>query len=319
MLAHELPHSALLRMNQLLAMRAFARVIDTGSFSRASDQLGLPRSTVSKLIGDLEVHLGNKLMHRTTRTVAATAEGMAYYQQSVRLLAELDAMDHAMRGQKRKPRGHLRIDAPASFATSLLIPALPAFHREYPDITLALGVSDRPANIVGEGVDCVIRAGEVQQLSMVGRKLLDLHYGTYASPAYLERAGTPRTPADLAQHVRLGYFFAATTKPNPLVFERCDERLEIEVSELSTNDGNGLLALLRAGLGIGQHFTRMVQPAIDAGELTPVLQEWRRPAMPFHILYPPNRHQNARLTVFVDWLIDTFRDQGGPGDRPLTR
>ncbi|WP_314438828.1 LysR family transcriptional regulator [Massilia timonae] len=306
-------------MNQLLAMRAFARVIDTGSFSRASDQLGLPRSTVSKLIGDLEVHLGNKLMHRTTRTVAATAEGMAYYQQSVRLLAELDAMDHAMRGQKRKPRGHLRIDAPASFATSLLIPALPAFHREYPDITLALGVSDRPANIVGEGVDCVIRAGEVQQLSMVGRKLLDLHYGTYASPAYLERAGTPRTPADLAQHVRLGYFFAATTKPNPLIFERCDERLEIEASELSTNDGNGLLALLRAGLGIGQHFTRMVQPAIDAGELTPVLQEWRRPAMPFQILYPPNRHQNARLTVFVDWLIDTFRDLGDPGDRPLTR
>lgn len=306
-------------MNQLLAMRAFARVIDTGSFSRASDQLGLPRSTVSKLIGDLEIHLGNKLMHRTTRTVAATAEGMAYYQQSVRLLAELDAMDHAMRGQKRKPRGHLRIDAPASFATSLLIPALPAFHREYPDITLALGVSDRPANIVGESVDCVIRAGEVQQLSMVGRKLLDLHYGTYASPAYLERAGTPRTPADLAQHVRLGYFFAATTKPNPLVFERGEERLDIEASELSTNDGNGLLALLRAGLGIGQHFTRMVQPAIDAGELTPVLQEWSRPAMPFHILYPPNRHQNARLTVFVDWLIDTFRDQGDPGGRPLTR
>jgi len=306
-------------MNQLLAMRAFARVIETGSFSRASDQLGLPRSTVSKLIGDLEVHLGNKLMHRTTRTVTATAEGMAYYQQSVRLLAELDAMDHSMRGQKRKPHGHLRIDAPASFATSLLIPALPAFHREYPDITLALGVSDRPANIVGEGVDCVIRAGEVQQLSMVGRKLLELHYGTYASPAYLERAGMPRTPADLERHVRLGYFFAATNKANPLVFERGDERLDIEASELSTNDGNGLLALLRAGMGIGQHFARMVQPALDAGELTPILQEWRRPAMPFHILYPPNRHQNARLTVFVDWLIDTFRDQGAPGGMLLTR
>jgi len=260
-------------MNQLLAMRAFVRVIDTGSFSRASDQLGLPRSTVSKLIGDLEAHLDNKLMHRTTRAIAATAEGMAYYRQSTRLLAELDAMDHAMRGQKRKPRGHLRIDAPASFATSLLAPALPAFHLEYPDITLALGISDRPADIIGEGVDCVIRAGEVQTLSMVGRKLVDLDYGTFASRTYLDRNGTPRTPADLERHVCLGYFFAATTKPNPLTFERDGERLEIEASALSTNDGNGLLALLRAGMGIGQHFTRMVRPAIDAGDLVPILQE----------------------------------------------
>ena len=295
-------------MNQLLAMRAFVRVIDTGSFSRAADQLGLPRSTVSKLIGDLEAHLGNKLMHRTTRTVAATAEGAEYYQHASRLLTELDEMDHAMRGQKRKPRGHLRIDAPASFSTSLLIPALPAFHREYPDITLALGISDRPANILGEGVDCVIRAGAIQEMSMVGRKLVDLHYGTFAAPAYLARAGTPRTPAELDRHVRLGYFFAATTKPNPLIFERGGERLDIEASDLSTNDGNGVLALMLAGMGIGQHFTRMVWPWIDAGELVPILAEWRRPPMPFHILYPPNRHQNARLSVFVDWLIETFRD-----------
>lgn len=295
-------------MNQLLAMRAFVRVLDTGSFSRASDQLGLPRSTVSKLIGDLEAHLGNKLMHRTTRTVAATAEGAEYYGHASRLLSELDAMDHAMRGQKRKPSGHLRIDAPASFATLLLIPALPAFHAEYPDITLALGISDRPANIVGEGVDCVIRAGEIHDLSMVGRKLVDLQYGTFAAPAYLARAGTPAMPAELDRHTRLGYFFAATTRPNPLIFERGSERLEIESSELSTNDGNGVLALMLAGMGIGQHFTRMVQSSIDSGELLPILQDWGRPAMPFHILYPPNRHQNARLTVFVDWLIETFRD-----------
>ena len=307
-MTYVLPFSQRSRMNQLLAMRAFVRVIDTGSFSRASDQLGLPRSTVSKLIGDLEGYLGNKLMHRTTRTVAITAEGAEYYRQASRLLAELDAMDHAMRGQKRKPHGHLRIDAPASFSTSLLIPALPTFHLEYPDITLALGISDRPANILGEGVDCVIRAGEIHDLSMIGRKLVDLQYGTFASPAYLARAGTPRTPADLDRHTRVGYFFAATTKSNPLIFERAGERVEIASSALSTNDGNGVLALMRAGLGVGQHFTRMVQPWIDAGELVPILQDWRRPLMPFHILYPPNRHQNARLLVFVDWLIDTFRD-----------
>lgn len=295
-------------MNQLLAMRAFVRVVDTGSFSRASDQLGMPRSTVSKLIGDLETHLGNQLMLRTTRSVAPTAEGLAYYRQAARLLAELDEADNAMRGQKRKPRGHLRIDAPAAFATSLLVPALPRFQQAYPDITLALGISDRPANIIGEGVDCVIRAGDIGELSMVGRKLFDLDYGTYASPAYLARAGMPDSPAELERHVCLGYFFAATARPNPLIFERDGKRVEIEAGECSTNDGNGLLAMLLADMGIGQHFVRMVQPQVDAGALVPILREWRRPLMPFHILYPPNRHRNARLTVFVDWLIDAFRD-----------
>jgi len=295
-------------MNQLLAMRAFVRVVDTGSFSRASDQLGMPRSTVSKLIGDLETHLGNQLMLRTTRSVAPTAEGLAYYRQAARLLAELDEADNAMRGQKRKPRGHLRIDAPAAFATSLLVPALPRFQQAYPDITLALGISDRPANIIGEGVDCVIRAGDIGELSMVGRKLFDLDYGTYASPAYLARAGMPDSPAELERHVCVGYFFAATARPNPLIFERDGKRVEIEAGECSTNDGNGLLAMLLADMGIGQHFVRMVQPQVDAGTLVPILREWRRPLMPFHILYPPNRHRNARLTVFVDWLIDAFRD-----------
>lgn len=294
-------------LNQLLAIRAFVRVVETGSFSRASDQLGLPRSTLSKLVGDLEAHLGNGLLLRTTRSVAPTADGLEYYQHAARLLAELDAMDHAMRGQK-KPRGHLRIDAPAAFATSLLVPALPHFQREYPDITLALGISDRPANIVGEGVDCVIRAGELGDMAMVGRKLLDLHYGTFAAPAYLARAGVPRSPDDLDRHVCLGYFFAATSRPNPLVFERDGERVDIESSALSTNDGNGLLAMLLAGMGIGQHFTRMLQPAVQAGQLVPVLEDWDRAPMPFHILYPQNRHQNARLKVFVDWLIATFRD-----------
>jgi len=294
-------------MNQLLAMRTFVRVVDTGSFSRASDQLSLPRSTVSKLVGDLEAHLGNKLLHRTTRTVTATAEGLKYYHDAARLLADLDAMDHAIGGQRRKPRGHLRIDAPAAFATSILIPALPAFHSEYPDITIALGIGDRPVNIVGEGVDCVIRAGGIDELSMVGRKLLDLSYLTCAAPAYLARMGTPRSPADLSNHVRLGYFYAATSKPDPLVFEANSERIVIDAGELSTNDSNGLLALMLAGMGISQHFARVLQPFIERGELVPLLPDWHRPTLPFHILYPPSRHQSARLQVFVDWLIATFR------------
>lgn len=294
-------------MNQLLAMRAFVRVVETGSFSRASDQLALPRSSVSKLITDLEKHLGIKLMHRTTRALAPTSDGLEYYQHARRLVAELDEVDSALRGQTLKPGGHLRVDAPASFANCLLIPALVDFHREYPDITVALGISDRAVNIVGEGVDCVIRAGKLDDMAMIGRKVADLDYLTCAAPGYLESRGVPTSPQDLAQnHLNVGYFFTGSGKPEPLIFEQGDTRIEVGDCAFSTNEGNGLKEMLLAGLGVGQHFRSIVQYYVDTGQLVSVLPDWSRPTTPLHILYPPNRHQSARLKVFVEWVIRTF-------------
>lgn len=291
-------------MNQLLAMRAFVRVVETASFSRAADQLALPRSTVSKLITDLEKHLGIKLMHRTTRTVGTTSEGQDYYNHALRLIGDIDAVDNAVRGKKLKPRGHLRIDAPVSFANCLLIPALPDFRREYPDVTIALGISDRTVNIVGEGVDCAIRAGELRDMTMIARRIFNLQYVTCVSPIYLQRMGGPSSPADLqANHVKVGYFNAATGKPEPLIFENGTDRYEIDECAVSANEGNGLIGIMLAGLGVGQHLRRFVQPYLDSGELVAVLDDWTRPAIPFHIVYPPNRHQSARLKVFVEWVL----------------
>ena len=296
-------------MNQILAMRTFMRVVETGSFSRAAEQLALPRSTISKLISDLEAHLAIKLLNRTTRNVAPTTEGMAYYQEALRLIADMDAVDNAMRANKHKPQGHLRIDAPATFATQLLIPALADFQRQYPDITVALGISDRAVNIIGEGVDCVIRAGRLDELAMVGRHLVELDYITCASLSYLEQYGTPNHPSELeTKHTRLGYFIAATNQPMPMVLEKGSERFEMSVGSYSVNDGNGLLAMMLAGLGIGQHFARCLQPYIENGKLVPILTDWTRPSMPFHIIYPPNRHQSTRLKVFIEWLLATFND-----------
>ncbi|NVZ69639.1 LysR family transcriptional regulator [Pseudomonas costantinii] len=288
-------------------MRAFVRVVDTGSFSRASDQLALPRSTVSKLITDLEKHLGIKLMHRTTRALAPTFEGLEYYSHARRLVAELDEVDSAVRGQTLKPGGHLRVDAPASFANCLLIPALVDFHREYPAISIALGISDRAVNIVGEGVDCVIRAGKLDDMAMIGRKVADLEYVTCAAPSYLDDRGLPNSPEDLeSNHLKAGYFFAGSGKPEPLIFEKGDQRVVISDCAYSTNEGNGLKEMLLAGLGVGQHFKPIVQHYIDTGQLIRVLPDWSRPATPLHILYPPNRHQSARLKVFIEWVIRTF-------------
>ncbi len=294
-------------MNQLLAMRTFVRVVDTGSFSRASDQLALPRSTVSKLVTDLEKHLGIKLMHRTTRALAPTPEGLEYYRHARRLVDELDEVDSAARGQILKPGGHLRVDAPASFANCLLIPALPEFHREYPDISVALGISDRAVNIVGEGVDCVIRAGELEDMAMIGRKVADLEYLTCAAPSYLQRRGMPASPEDLQQnHLKVGYFFTGAGKPVPLMFEKYGQCIEVADCAFSTNEGNGLKEMLLAGLGVGQHFKSIVQYYVDTGQLISVLPDWSRPTTPLHILYPPNRHQSARLKVFTEWVMRTF-------------
>ncbi|MCR6475196.1 LysR family transcriptional regulator [Variovorax sp. ZS18.2.2] len=293
-------------MNQLLAMRAFVRVVDTGSFSRTADQLALPRSTVSKLITDLEKHLNIKLMQRTTRAVAPTSDGLAYYGHAMRWIAEMDSVESAVRGKKVKPSGHLRIDAPAVFANSLLIPELPEFHGKYPDITVAVGISDRPLNIVEEGVDCVIRAGKLDDMAMIGRRVTELQYVTCAAPAYLDRKGIPSSPDDLQLNHAAACYFFSTGKPELLIFERGAERFEIGNCVFSTNEGNGLKEMLLAGLGVGQHFRHIVQPYLDSGELVAVLEDWSRPAMPFHILYPPNRHQNARLKAFADWVVQKF-------------
>lgn len=294
-------------MNQLLAMRVFLRVVESESFTQAANQLFMPRSTVSKLITDLEKHLGIKLIHRTTRAVAITPEGLEYYSHALRIIGELDEVDNAIGDKKLKPGGHLRIDAPASFATCLLIPALPEFEQEYPDISLSLGVSDRTVNILGEGVDCAIRAGTLQDMSMIGRKICELRNIVCASPAYLQRRGTPTTPAEVAaSHIHAGYFFASSGKPDPLVFERDGEHISIDNGKYCTNDGSGLTSMMLAGLGIGQHMQAVVQPWLDSGELVEILPEWSRPSVSFHAIYPPNRHQSARLRVFIDWLVTRF-------------
>ncbi|MGE7993401.1 LysR family transcriptional regulator [Pseudomonas sp. NPDC089554] len=293
-------------MNQLLAMRAFARVIESGSFSRAAEQLDLPRSTVSKLISDLEKHLAIKLIQRTTRALTPTSDGLAYYRQAIRLLAELDEVDSAVRGRKLQAHGPLRIDAPASFANCLLIPALMEFNRQYPNITIALGISDRAVDIVSEGVDCVIRAGKPENLAMISRKITDLEYVTCAAPSYLRRMGTPLSPDDLQKnHRSVGYFFASN-KVEPLIFEQGTVRHEVGDHAFTTNEGNGLKEMLVAGAGVGQHFRSIVQHYFNTGQLVPLLEEWSRPTMPLHLLYPPNRHQNTRLKLFIDWVIQRF-------------
>jgi len=299
-------------MNQLLAMRVFVRVVQASSFVRAADSLDMPKTSVSKLIADLEEHLGVRLLQRTTRRLTVTADGLAYYERALQLLVELDDLDNSFSTAQGHARGKIRVDVGGSLARIVIIPALADFYARYPDIQIDMGVSDRPVDLISENVDCVIRGGPLTELSLVARPLGRSLWTTCAAPFYLERFGTPSDPRELErQHRMVSYQSARTGRVIPAHFERDGETIEIEGRGVfSVNESNAHLAAGLAGLGVIQTFNYTVQAHLERGELVAVLPDWQRPLHPFHVLYPPNRHLSNRVRVFIDWLRQLFARWG---------
>lgn len=295
-------------MDQLAAMRAFIRVVEAGTFTRAADLLDTPKPTVTKLIQSLEAHVRTKLLNRTTRRVTVTPDGAAYYERVVGLLTELDELDGSMTLSQASPRGRLRIDVGTSLAVLIIIPALPDFHARYPDIQIDLGVSDRPVDLIAENVDCVVRGGELTDQSLIARRIVELHFITCAAPSYLARHGEPRHPSDLERdHHVVSFFHPRTGRPIPFDFALGAERAEVRGRYIvSVNDSNAYVAAALVGLGVIQAPAFMVRPHLDAGTLQPVLSDWTVDPMPLHVVYPPNRHLSSKLRVFVDWIADLF-------------
>lgn len=296
-------------MDKFSAMQAYVRVVEAGTFTKAADSLNLPKPTVTRLIQTLETHLQTKLLNRTTRRVTVTADGAAYYDRAVRILGEMDELESSMSRAKANPRGRLRIDVGASVGQMLLIPALPDFHVRYPDIQIDLGVTDRPVDLVGENVDCVLRGGEITDQSLVARRIGEFHLVLAATPAYLKRHGMPRHPSELEddRHRVINYFSHRTGRPFPFNFQKGDERIELTGQHIvSVNDSNANLAAGLAGLGIVRTTTFMARPHFDSGALVPLLLDWCADTIPIHVVYPPNRHLSTKLRVFVDWAADLF-------------
>jgi DNA-binding transcriptional LysR family regulator len=300
-------------MDQLLAIRVYARVVETGSFTKAADTLKMPKATVTKLVQGLEAHLRVKLLQRTTRRLSVTAEGTAYYEQTARLMRELEDIDTSFGTAQGAPRGRLRVDIGASTASRIVIPALPEFHALHPDIALDLGVSDRHVDLIGENVDCVIRGGVLTDLSLVARRIGAAAMVTCATPAYLERYGTPHHPSELEDdgHRLVHYLSARSGRVAPFRFEREGRRIEIAGSQnhiVRVNESNAHFAAGLAGLGLMQTFLYQAGEAIARGQLVPVLADWQPEAYPFYIVYPQNRHPSNRLRVFIDWIAMRFAD-----------
>jgi len=296
-------------MDHLQAIRMFARVVETGSFTQASQSLDVPNATVSKWVRGLETHLGVRLLERTTRSVTVTTDGAAYYERTRHLLSELDDLEATLGRAQGSPRGPLRIDTGGAVASHILLPALPAFRARYPDIQLRLSVTDRTADLVSENIDCGIRNSAADP-DLVSRPIGKLGWMTCASPAWLARHGTPRHPRDiLARRMPVvGYFSASTGIVQSMRFRRGEQQITLEDmhSDVMVSDSSAQLAAALAGLGLIHTLEFMLRSAVESGALVPVLTRWRREPMEIYAAYPPSRRYSTKVRVFVDWAATLF-------------
>lgn len=294
-------------MDRFDAMQAFVRVVEAGSFTKAAETLQWSKTSVTQLVQQLEARLRVKLLNRTTRKVKVTADGAAYYERAVRLLADIDDAETSLSSASESPRGRLRVDVPSPLARMVLVPALPAFHARYPDIHLDMGVSDRMVDLIGDQVDCVIRGGEVIDPSLIARRVGELQMSACAAPSYLQRVGTPLHPRDLedSHHRTVGYLSSRTFKMMSFRLHREGESIEVQGRHvLAVDDGNAYLAAGLAGLGVLWLPDYMSKAHLASGELVRLFEDWHLDPMPMYLAYPPNRHVSTKLRVFIDWIVE---------------
>jgi DNA-binding transcriptional LysR family regulator len=294
-------------MDRFDAMQAFARVVETRSFTQAAETLHMSKTSVTQLVQQLEARLRVKLLNRTTRKVNVTADGAVFYERVVRLLADMDDAETSLSSAATLPRGRLRVDVPSPLASMILVPALPAFHARYPDIQIDMGVSDRIVDMIGENVDCVVRGGEISDQSLMARRIGDLQLGVYAAPDYLERLGTPTHPRELedSDHRIVGFLWARTGKALPYAMHRDGENVNIKGRYvLAVDDGNAYLAAGLAGLGVLWMPDYMAKAHEARGELVRLFGDWQFEPMPIFVAFPPNRHISIKLRVFIDWVAE---------------
>ena len=292
-------------MNKLQAMEVFVQVVDAGGFTRAAENMQLPKATVSTLVQSLETALSVKLLHRTTRQVSVTSDGAAYYERCLRILSDVRDAEESLSTNRASPSGRLRVDVSTGMANDLLIPALPDFFARYPDIRLDLGCSDRAIDLIEEGVDCAIRGGNLPDSALIARRIGVLHFAIAATPGYLAKHGRPTHPSELSQHRCINYFSSKPGKTMDWDFVRGDETIIIPVPAcLAVNDSTVYTTAGLQGLGLIQLASYKIESLVHTGLLELVLEDWTSEPMPINIVYPENRHLSAKVRVFVEWVAD---------------
>lgn len=291
-------------MHDIDAMKVFLRIAERGSFTHAAAELGLPKASASVAVQQLEALLGTRLLHRTTRRVEPTQDGLAFLERCRDMLDDIDELQSMFRDDERDLRGRLRVDMPTTTARLFVLPQLPGFLAAHPGIALELSCSDRRVDLVHEGFDCVLRVGELEDVdNLVARPLGVLDIGTFASPGYLRRHGEPRSPDDLDDHRLVHYTQSLGGRPDG--FEYVDgEGVHVRpmAGVLTVNNTDSYQAACVAGLGLIQVPSAGVRRLVEAGRLQEVLPGYRAAPMPMTLLYAHRRHLPRRVSVFMEWL-----------------
>lgn len=291
-------------MDQLVAMRVFARVAERASFGKAADELDISHAAASGHVAALEKHLGVRLLNRTTRRVSLTAEGAEYLRRCRRILDEIEDAEETLRGSRSRPQGLLRVDVPVAFGRYLLLPALPEFTRRYPAIDLDIRLNDRYVDLVAERVDVALRVGAIQQSGLVARRVAQINIVTCASPTYLADHGEPKTPDDLRQHRLLATRPAGGGSPDwsfPAPFT--SRRLKLHFA-MQFNAAEAPVIAAAAGLGITRTVDLLVADYVGRGELKLILNDYVVPGPPMSLVYPSAGHQSPKVRVFSDFAAD---------------
>ncbi len=292
-------------LDRLEAMRAFCRIVEVGSFGGAAESLGLAKTTVSGQIQTLELLLGIKLLHRTTRKVSPTTEGAAYYLRARAVLEDVDDLEASVSMSRSAARGRVHIEMPAGVGLLLVVPALREFTVQYPNIHLDIGCSDRVVDLVEEGIDCAIRGGVVTDPNLVCKIIGQVQLALCASPDYLREAPSLSAPEDLFQHRNLGYRFSANNRRYLPTMFRGDKSFILDVPvSMYFNNGSAHTAATVAGLGIAFVPRAEAQPLIEQGLLSEVLPDWKIESITLSLVYPYTRRLSARVRAVTDWVSD---------------
>ncbi len=290
-------------MDRIELCRIFVRVVDCAGFTRAADQLNLPRSTVSEAVRALEQRLGTRLLHRTTRQVTPTQDGLLFHARCQQLVADMDEAEQLFRQSPQALSGRLKVDVPGRIGRLIIAPALPAFLQAHPRIDVELGITDRSIDLVEDGVDCALRVGPLQDSRLVARRIGQLPLINVASAGYLAAHGVPAHPRQLEAHWGVLYASPGSGRVEPWEWREQDALHTVPLrGRVTVNSAEAYIACCAAGMGLIQIPAYDVRDELADGRLLDVMPGFRAEPMPMHLLFPHRRHPSQRLQVFAAWL-----------------
>jgi DNA-binding transcriptional LysR family regulator len=292
-------------MDKLDSLRAFVKVVELGSFSEAGRQLRLSRSAISKYVGELEESLGVQLLNRTTRHASPTEAGQTYFERAMTILADIDAADQAVAQAQSSPRGLLRVNAPMSFGTLQLGPAVADFMASCPELQIQLVLSDDQVDPMQGGFDVTLRIADLESSSLIARKIVAIDRAVCASPDYLKEHGTPKVPEDLRKHALLTYGLLLTGNQWKLTGKDGDHWIQPSWT-LCVNNAEVLRDAAVRGRGIALLPTFIAGDALRTGTLLRVLKSYKAPPLMLYAIYPPTRHLAVKVRLFIDVLVARF-------------